>query len=318
MNLASIDIGTNAVLMLLVAASEGRMEEILDRSMITRLGQGLIGSGRLSAEAMERTMKALDAYRGIIDDYGASIVNCYGTSALREAVNRDAFIAMADERTGMEVKVFSEYEEAYYTYLSVKSDSAIEGRNLVIVDIGGGSTEITRGDREGFQGYVSLPVGTVKLTERFIKHDPPLNEELQRLTEHVRAAIGGVRVEEPELTVVGMAGTMTTLGTMALGLNEFDKGRIHGLGIPASELDEWIERLSTMTVAERKRIPGMEPGREDLLLQGLVLMREILSAYRATRFVISTYGARYGVIYERMATEPPFRKIAAPALNHSV
>jgi exopolyphosphatase/guanosine-5'-triphosphate,3'-diphosphate pyrophosphatase len=298
MSSASIDIGTNAVLLLLLRKNDGDLEEILDRSTITRLGQGLIESGRLSGEAMERTVKALEGYRHVIDDHGASVVSCFGTSALREAANRDEFIRTVRERTGLEVKVFSEYQEAYYTYLSVRSDPAVVGRNLVIVDIGGGSTEITRGDREHFDGYVSLPVGTVKLTELFIKHDPPLKEELERLTRRVRDVIGSPEAARSGMTVVGMAGTMTTLATMVLGLKEFDKGRVHGLTIPVATLDEWIERLSAMTVDERQRIPGMEVGREDLLLQGMVLMREILGAYGASEFVVSTYGARYGVVYE--------------------
>lgn len=299
MNAASIDIGTNAVLLLLMHESGGVLKEILDRSTITRLGQGLIESGRLSLEAMERTAGALEGYRRVIDDHGARIIRCFGTSALREAANRDEFIRMIRERAGMAVSVFSEYQEAYYTYLSVKSDPAVTGRDLVIVDIGGGSTEITRGGRERFGGYVSLPVGTVKLTELFIKHDPPLREELERLSRRVRDEIGSPEAIGSETTVVGMAGTMTTLATMILGLREFDKGRVHGVTIPVTALDEWIERLSAMTVRERKEIPGMEAGREDLLLQGMVLMREILRAYKAKGFVVSTYGARYGVIYEK-------------------
>jgi exopolyphosphatase / guanosine-5'-triphosphate,3'-diphosphate pyrophosphatase len=298
MNPASIDIGTNAVLLLLMERSGEGLKEIIDRSRITRLGQGLIASGRLSPTAMERTAGVLEEYRALIDSYGATVVSCYGTSALREAANRDEFIRMIRERTGIEVKVFSEYEEAYYTYLSVKSDPAVEGRDLVIVDIGGGSTEITRGDREEFHGYVSLPVGTVKLTELFVKHDPPLKEELERLAGYVREKVGSSEIAADGATVVGMAGTMTTLGTMILGLREFDKSRIHGLIIPMTTLGAWMERLGAMTVSERKGIPGMEAGREDLLLQGMILMREILCACGASQFVVSTFGARYGVIYE--------------------
>ena len=130
MNLASIDIGTNAVLLLLMGVTEEGLEEILDKSTITRLGEGLIRTGMLSGEAMERTAKALDRYHHIIDEHDASVVRCYGTSALREAANRDAFIGMVRERTGIEVKVFSEYEEAYYTYLSVRSDPPSRGETL--------------------------------------------------------------------------------------------------------------------------------------------------------------------------------------------
>jgi exopolyphosphatase / guanosine-5'-triphosphate,3'-diphosphate pyrophosphatase len=295
MNRASIDIGTNAVL-LLVMAEDDKKTEILDRSTITRLGEGIVHSGSLRIEAMERTVRVLEDYRNVIDSYGATLVRCYGTSALREAKNRDQFIALAKARTGMDVGVFSEYEEAYYTYASVMFDPAIAGPSLVVVDIGGGSTEIARGTRAEMEDFISVPVGTVKLTDLFVKHDPPQAEELAKLRQHVRERLPG-RTGGGEGTVVGMAGTMTTLAAMILGLTAFDKGRIHGAVIDAATLDHWIEKLSTMTVAERKTLPGMESGREDLLLQGMILMAEILVAYKADRFTVSTAGARFGVIY---------------------
>ncbi|HUJ68689.1 MAG TPA: exopolyphosphatase, partial [Syntrophorhabdales bacterium] len=157
MTYGAIDIGTNAVLLLIAAEEAGTFREIADLSAITRLGEGLIRTRRLSREAMERTIAALEKYRMALDAHQGEIVSAFGTSALREAENRNEFIEMARERAGFDVKVFSEYEEAYYTYLSVNRDPAIAGSDLVIVDIGGGSTEITRGTRERFVDYVSLP-----------------------------------------------------------------------------------------------------------------------------------------------------------------
>jgi exopolyphosphatase / guanosine-5'-triphosphate,3'-diphosphate pyrophosphatase len=296
MNLASIDIGTNAVL-LLVMNKEGHIEEILDRSTITRLGEGLLQSGRISEPAMERTIRALENYRAIITSLDAHVIRCFGTSALREAENRDEFIDLVKARVGMDIAVFSEYDEAYYTYLSVKEDSAVVGQDLVIIDIGGGSTEITRGDRSDFKSFTSIPIGTVKLTEQFISHDPPLKEELDQLTLFVREKLPPHDARN-HITLVGMAGTMTTLAAMIMGLEQFDKSKIHGYPITILLLNQWIHRLSHMTVAQRRSIPGMESGREDLLLQGMILMNEILDSFKTDQFVVSTYGARYGVIYE--------------------
>ena len=146
MKCAAIDIGTNAVL-LLIMDQIGEPREVLDASTITRLGEGLARNGRLIPTAMERTVKALEKYRHLLDAHQARLVACFGTSAVREAENGAEFIAMARERAGLDVKVFSEYEEAFYTYLSVKHDPLIRGENLVIVDIGGGSTEIARATR---------------------------------------------------------------------------------------------------------------------------------------------------------------------------
>jgi exopolyphosphatase/guanosine-5'-triphosphate,3'-diphosphate pyrophosphatase len=298
MRYASIDIGTNAVL-LLVMESNGQLEELYDASTITRLGEGVLATGRLTRPAMERTVGALVRYRRVLDDYGVETPDCFGTAALREASNQDEFIEMAWQRAGIRVRVISEYEEAYYTYLSVKNDPQICGEELLIVDIGGGSTEITRGTRLRFLGYVSLPLGTVKLTERFIRHDPPLAEELANLSGFVREQVAARKGSENR-SIVGMAGTVTTLAAMILGLEAFDKKKVHGMVISLATLSEWRMRLLSMTIGERKGLPGMEPGREDLIPQGVVLMEEIIVASGGTQFTVSTAGARHGVLYEAL------------------
>jgi exopolyphosphatase / guanosine-5'-triphosphate,3'-diphosphate pyrophosphatase len=298
MNLASIDIGTNAVLLLMMQG-EGSPREILDSSTITRLGQGLLRSGYLSSDAMERTARVLERYSAVVDKNDGRIVRCFGTSALREAENREEFIELVKRRTGLAIEVFSEYEEAYYTYLSVKNDRTIAGQNLTIVDIGGGSTEITKGTREQFHSFVSHPIGTVKLTERFIRHDPPTAKELDKLSLFIRKEL---RQERPvdQATVVGMAGTVTTLAAMVQGLTQFDKNRIHAFPITTAVLNVWIRKLAGMTTEARKSLPGMESGREDLLLQGMILMREILDSLGTDSFSVSTCGARYGVVLETL------------------
>jgi exopolyphosphatase/guanosine-5'-triphosphate,3'-diphosphate pyrophosphatase len=311
MRYGSIDIGTNAVL-LLVMESNGQLDELYDASTITRLGEGVLATGRLIRPAMERTVGALVRYRRVLDDYGVETLDCFGTAALREAENRAEFVEMAWQRAGIRVRVIRRYEEAYYTYLSVKDDPRIEGEELLIVDIGGGSTEITRGTRHGFLGYVSLPLGTVKLTERFIRHDPPLAEELANLSGFVHEQAGRARRRRvgrkgsDNRSIVGMAGTVTTLAAMVLGLDAFDKKKVHGMVISLATLREWRERLLAMTVEERKGLPGMEPGREDLIPQGVLLMEEIVVASGGTQFTVSTAGARYGVLYEALK---PLRRL---------
>ncbi len=300
MNLASIDIGTNAVLLLILKKEETGLKELFDASTITRLGEGLLRHRTLSAPAMERTVRAIEKYREIIDSYGAWPVCCFGTSALREAENREQFIRMVRESAGIEVRTISEHEEAYYTYLSVIRDRRIAGENLAVVDIGGGSTEIAMGSRREMKDYISLPIGTVKLTEFFIRNDPPQVEELSTLSKFIRGKIPPWEGANAP-TVIGMGGTVTTFAAMVLGLEAFDKNRIHGLEVSLQALDLWVDRLGRMSVEERKAIPGMEPGREDLLLPGIVLMKGIVSSFRVNRFTVSTYGARYGVLYE--ATE---------------
>jgi exopolyphosphatase / guanosine-5'-triphosphate,3'-diphosphate pyrophosphatase len=296
MDYGAIDIGTNAVLLLVMEKKE-KLTELHDFSTITRLGEGLLQNKRLSRTAMERTVRALERYETEIRKRGVVSVFCFGTSAVREAENRDEFIAMARDRTGLEVMVFSEYQEAYYTYLSVQRDHMLEKKDLLIVDIGGGSTEIIQGTEGRFLGYRSLPVGTVKLTELFIRHDPPLPMELEETRRFVEELLSTAPIH-PSPSIVGMAGTMTTLAAMDLGLERYDKNRIHGHLLSRDAFGRWIDRLSHISLAERTAIPGMEPGREDVLLQGIILMREIMRSCDTDGVVVSTAGARYGVIYE--------------------
>lgn len=308
MRYASIDIGTNAVL-LLIADLNGAVREIADVSTITRLGEGLIRTGELSPEAMSRTLEVLRGYAELVERRGVDRVICYGTSAMREAANSNEFIDRVYKELGWKIKAITTYEEAYYTYLSVREDPAMDASGWLIVDIGGGSTEVIQGSKDQFLEYDSLPVGTVKLTDMFVKHDPPLEEENTRLVDFIRSTLTFPRT--PQETVIGMAGTMTTFGAVIQGI-PFDKQAIHGMTIPLGMFDTWIEKAKNMTLAERRRLPGMEPGREDLLFQGLILMREIMSYCGSSNLIVNTHGARYGVLYE-MVNGPYHTSPAAPS-----
>lgn len=295
MRYATIDIGTNAVLLLIVDFDDGIREEITDISTITRLGEGLIKTGRLLPTAMSRTLNTLRGYAEIVEKHCVDQVICYGTSALREAANSNEFIEQVDKELGWKIRAITTYEEAYYTYLSVREDPAMAAPGWLIVDIGGGSTEVIQGSTERFLEYCSLPVGTVKLTDLFVRHDPPLGREIDELKRHIRSTLAFAC--PPGQSVVGMAGTMTTFGALIKGI-AFDKQAIHGMTIPLSAFDAWIERMKTMTIAERRQLPGMEPGREDLVYQGLILMREIMGYCGSSNLIVNTQGARYGILYD--------------------
>lgn len=294
MRYATIDIGTNAVLLLIADFDDGIREEITDISTITRLGEGLIKTGRLLPTAMSRTFNALREYAGMVERHHVDQVICYGTSALREAENSDEFIEQVEKELGWRVRAITTYEEAYYTYLSVREDPAMAASGWLIVDIGGGSTEVIQGSDERFLEYCSLPVGTVKLTDLFVRHDPPQKQEMDELKHHIRSTLAFSC--PPGQSVIGMAGTMTTFGALIKGIS-FDKPAIHGMTIPLSAFDAWIERMKTMAIAERRQLPGMEPGREDLVYQGLILMREIMNYCGSGNLIVNTHGARYGILY---------------------
>jgi len=298
MNYASIDIGTNTVLLMIVEITSG-MQEICDIAAITRLGEGLKKTGNLSPEAMGRTLDVLGNYRAIAERNQVKDIFCVGTAALREALNRDVFLKLAKEKHLLDIRVISEREEAFYTYLSVRRHLSDKKENVIIIDIGGGSTEIIYGDRENFIDSISLPVGSVKLTEMFIKNDPPADDEIGILREFINSVLK-LPFKESVQSLVGTAGTITTLGAISIGLCEWDKRQIHGLRLTCKRIDEIAHHLLTKTILERKKLPGMERGREDIISQGIILLQEIMKYFGAAEILINANGVRHGVLCEKI------------------
>ncbi len=297
MKWASIDIGTNTVLMT-IAEMGSTIEDALDVATVTRLGEGLEATGSLGRTAMDRTLAVLGRYRDVLRQEGADDVLCVGTAALREAGNGPAFAAEIESRLGFPVRVLTAEQEAYYTYLSVARDPlCLFAAEFFVIDIGGGSTEVMKGSRGGLEASVSLPFGSVKLTEMFISHDPPIPSELEALQRFLESSVS-LPFRSLQLPVFGTAGTVTTLGALASGLKDFNSKTLHGLPVEAEDVEGWIRRLSTLALKDRLLIPGMAPGRADVILQGLMLLKEILSGMGVRRLTVSTKGVRFGLIYE--------------------
>jgi exopolyphosphatase / guanosine-5'-triphosphate,3'-diphosphate pyrophosphatase len=302
MKYASIDVGTNTALMLIVEAGGGEIRDILDVSSITRLGEGLKERGYLSSEAMDRTFRVLEGYRKIIDENHVQEVLCVGTSALREAANSEVFLRMVREDLQIPIRTISGGDEAFYTYLSVKHDRLFNGGSAIIVDIGGGSTEVIKGNDSQLLDALSLPVGTVKLTEMFIKHDPPLEEELSALADYVRGlfkfpfdGLGDI--------FIGTGGTITNLASIILGLEVFEADKIHALRVSMREIENAIDTMKGLHTSGRRAIRGMEQGREDLILQGIILLREIMLYFGMVEATVSTRGVRHGVLCDKIRLE---------------
>ncbi len=299
MKYASIDVGTNTALLVIAEWNGSRFEEICDISTITRLGEGLKKTGVLSEPAMARTFEALKTYRGLAERHGVEVIHCVGTAALREAGNSDGFLKRVKDKLGIGIRIISARDEAYYTWRSVKQDALSPTDRFVVVDIGGGSTEFILGEGGKFADFVSIPVGSVKLTEMFIKNDPPGEDELDRLEVFLKETIS-TPFECKDCTLVGTAGTIINVAAIILGLEMYEKKRIQGLRISATEVPAVAERLRPMTVSERRGVRGMEPGREDILLQGTILLKEIMTYLGAEELVVSANGVRYGVLYEQL------------------
>ena len=299
MKYACIDIGTNAVLLAIVGGAD--LVDILDISTITRLGEGLRGTGELSASAMERTFKVLQRYENIIRENKVDKIFCVGTAVLRDASNSKTFVDMVEKRLGFRINIITEKEEALYTFGSACVDSSIGEGSVIISDIGGGSTEIIKGDKGCFLGAVSLPVGSVKLTEMFVKNDPPTINELEALRDYVLGLLdtpfcAGII---PDI-FVGTGGTVTIVAGIIKGLQTFEKEKVHGCKIKLNDIKALIAELKRLTSHERVMIKGMEIGREDILLQGTILLEEIMKRFEKDEMLVSANGVRYGVIFEAL------------------
>jgi exopolyphosphatase / guanosine-5'-triphosphate,3'-diphosphate pyrophosphatase len=297
MKCASIDVGTNTVLLLIVEI-EGGIKDFLELSTITRLGEGLKERGHLSVEAMDRTFKALEHYMFLMREHGVEEVLCVGTSALREAKNAAMFLERVQLGLQVSVKVITEYDEAFYTYLSVKHDLGENANKpFIIVDIGGGSTEIIKGCNRKFVDFVSLPTGSVKLTEMFIRHDPPLNREIEDMKDFITELLD-IPFDGDGGIMVGCGGTVTNIASIKLG-KSYEKEKLHGLTMSKQAIQDIVEKLGRASNSDRRLLKGMERGREDIILQGAILLRQIMAHFNARELTVNANGVRHGVIHEK-------------------
>ena len=312
MILAGIDIGTNTLRLLVAETGSDSFHEIYAERRITRLGQDLDRTGSLSPDAEERSVRALLDFTEHIHRYAPHHISAIGTSALRNASNSSSFIDDVKKRTGLDISVISGEDEARLTLMGVaRAISGAQKRknhlhNALVIDIGGGSTEIIITCAHHAPDLVSLPLGAVYLTERFIKHDPPSAEELGLLRHTVRDVLdrsAWMLHPNPSCTLIGTAGTITTLAAIDQGLVVYDPERINRSVLTRDALDDIVQRLSVLTLAERRTIRGLERGREDIILAGAIVAQEIMKRFAYTSMLASDGGLREGIIldlYERI------------------
>lgn len=297
---AAIDVGTNAVLMLVASAGRGRaLLRVADHARITRLGQGIDASRRLAPEAIARTLQVLREYRELADAHGARVV-AVGTSALRDARDAATFLAPARDILGGPIEVVSGLREAELTYWGGLEGLALEQQAIVVVDIGGGSTEIVTGTRTTISARASIDVGSVRLYERYADRDPPSRQAIARMREAIERALEqGAPALPSDCQLVAIAGTATTIAAIARGIGRAPLDR--GATISTDEACAVAERLARMTTAERGAIAGMDPGRADVILAGAVILAEIAERSGVKQLTISDGGVRVGLALEALA-----------------
>ena len=281
--LAAIDCGTNSTRLLVVDAN-GRTVERLMR--ITRLGQGVDRTGQLAPEAVDRTVEVLREYRAVMDRLGVTRVRMAATSAARDAANREQFFAEAREAVGVEPELLRGDDEGALSFAGATAELDPSSGPWLIADIGGGSTELAFGHSAGGrpEEVVSLDVGCVRVTERFLHGDPPAPESISAARAHVAAVLEETSVEYPRLAeadaLVGLAGTVACLAAIDQELASYDRSRVHHHLLSRRRVEEMLAALAGDSAAERRQRAGMEEGRVDVIVGGTIVLAELMRHFR--------------------------------------
>jgi exopolyphosphatase / guanosine-5'-triphosphate,3'-diphosphate pyrophosphatase len=292
---AVIDIGTNSTRLLVADVAGGAVSQVERRSTVTRLGRGVDLSGHLSGEAIEDVCAAVGDYVGVIEELGAETVDAIATSAVRDADNGSAFVAELRERFALSARVLDGEEEARSTYLGATSEAPPSEPTLV-VDIGGGSTELVVGHGSEVTFHDSLQAGVVRHSERYISSDPPTASELEALATDVRGLIeasvaGGV---EDVTRGIAVAGTPTSLAAIELELEPYDPARVHGHVLALPSIQRMLSRLASVPLVERVEIPGLHPDRAPTIVAGVVILVEVMRAFEVEEISVSEHDILYG------------------------
>jgi len=300
--LAGVDIGTLTCRLLIARVSgAGRLTELHSDRRIVRLGEGVDHSRRLRLDAMDRVISTLLEWRKVIETYPIDGQIAVATSAVRDAQNRDEFLGRVKREVGFEVELISGEEEARRTMLGIRSGLPDGVSSILGLDIGGGSTEFIL-DRPGSASLVrSIDIGVVRLTERMLLHDPPTERDLQAAREAIQKEAEQVRVLLGNLsgtTFVGTAGTITTLAAMAQQLPLYEPARIHNYRLKLATVQKLEEELLSRTKAQRRGMPGLEVGREDVIVAGVLILRTVMETLGYGECLVSDLGLREGVLID--------------------
>ena len=307
--IASIDIGSNTVRLLILEFDENRNFHILaSRRVITRLGEGMDTHGKLMEPRMSATLSALSAFRQDCIAHGNPPLYAVATSAVREASNGKEFIRLAQEKTDIEIKIIPWEEEARLTLEGVFWKIPHENRKMLTLDIGGGSTEFILSEGKSIAGFCSSSLGAVRLTEKFIHQHPVDNTEYENLTSHLKNELQAIKEKlsafMPQV-LIGTAGAVTTLVALKENIYPYDPEKIHGALLPRQDIEILIQDLKGKSLNERLALKPLERGREDLIIAGTAIVLETMRAFQCDPLLVSEYSLREGIILKTLEAENP-------------
>ena len=312
MRVAAVDLGTNSTRLLVADVVDGRLDEVVRRLKITRLGEGVDERRRLLPAPIARVRNVLTDFRREAEQLGAERTLAIATSAFRDAENGEAFLGEVEWSYGFSTRLLSGHDEAQLTFRGIATGREIAAETLVI-DIGGGSTELVAGGPDGLRFHDSLDLGCVRLTERFLHSDPPTAEELSACAEAVRSLLAErVPADVRPAAAIGVAGTITSLAALDLGLDEYDPDQVHSHVFTRESVERQLARLASVALAERREIPSLEPERAPVIVAGAVILREVLDHFGLNELEASERDILDGAAFEAAGLPEPDEGAAPP------
>ena len=299
---AVVDIGTNSTRLLVAEPGGDGLRELARESIVTRLGEGVDATGRLGDEPQARVFRVLDGFRETTDANRAEVRVAVMTSAVRDAANGAEFAAAVRDRYGLEVRTLAGDEEARLSFLGATASRSGDAA-LLVIDIGGGSTEMVEGTGGEVGFHVSTQVGVVRHTERFLHSDPPEPAELDALARDARGTIEAAApadVRERVQAAVAVAGTATQLAAIDLELDPYDRSRIEGHRLPRERLEALRDRLAAVPLAERRKVTGLDPARAPTIVAGVTILLQVVGAFGLDGVEVSERDILWGVALDSM------------------
>ena len=296
---AILDIGSNSIKFFLFSVEDGKAKTILEKNNISRLGEGLLKTGILSDEAMDRNIIALKEFMEQAEKENVEEISAVGTMCLRTAQNSDIFLKRAKDEFGLTIKVISGKEEARLSYLAVLSTIGNTDKNVVVFDTGGGSTEFIVGKGTELKDSVSLGLGAIFPTNEYLLSDPVTDEELQNMLNHLMKFFSEKIPNKNADFLVGIGGTVTSMAAVMHKMVKYDPKIIQGSQMTLAEVKKQIEMYQSKTIEERKQIPGLQPKRADVILGGAGIIKTIMEIFQIESFTISDRGLRHGLMFDK-------------------
>jgi exopolyphosphatase/guanosine-5'-triphosphate,3'-diphosphate pyrophosphatase len=304
---AVIDIGTNSTRLLVADVTDGQVEEVDRRTRVTRLGRGVDLSGSLATEAIEAVCKVLAEYVAAYEQLGATTVDAIATSAVRDASNGEAFIAELRERFALTARILDGEEEALLTYRGATAERPPRGP-VVVIDIGGGSTELIVGTGAAVDFHTSIQAGVVRQTERHLASDPPAPAELEELASDVLGLLTGALADQAHVEAesgIAVAGTPTSLAAIDQRLDPYDPRRVHGHRLSLETIQQMLSQLASLPLAERREVVGLHPDRAPTIVAGAVILIEAMRAFGLHDVIASEHDILHGAAIEGAQARNP-------------